>query len=191
MTDADRAAERHVVVLDDDAQPTGSMPKLAAHQGEGRRHLAFSVVLQDPDGRLLLQRRAETKHHFAGDWANTCCSHPSPGEGVQVAARRRLGEELGIRTAPSLAAWNAFSYRARDERSGLIEVEYDVVVRGRVPADLPLEPDPTEVAEVAWFTPSEIDRLLDDPGRRVAPWFPLVLAALRGGPGPIAPGIPL
>lgn len=180
-----------VVTLDERAQPSGSMPKLDAHRGDGHRHLAFSVVLRDEQDRVLLQRRASTKHHFAGDWANTCCSHPEPGERVRDAAARRLGEELGLHAPPRLEPWAAFSYEARDERSGLIEVEYDVVVTGRVDAEVALDPDPAEVAEVAWFDTGELTRLLLDPTRRVAPWLPLVLETLREGPSTIAPRIPL
>ncbi|CAN0584899.1 unnamed protein product, partial [Ectocarpus sp. 12 AP-2014] len=36
-------------------------------------HRAFSVFLFDKKGRVLMQRRAGSKHTFAGYWTNTCC----------------------------------------------------------------------------------------------------------------------
>lgn len=36
-------------------------------------HRAFSVFLFDKKGRVLMQRRADSKHTFAGYWTNTCC----------------------------------------------------------------------------------------------------------------------
>lgn len=36
-------------------------------------HRAFSVFLFDRQGRLLMQRRADSKHTFGGYWTNTCC----------------------------------------------------------------------------------------------------------------------
>ena len=39
-------------------------------------HRAFSVLLFDPAGKLLLQQRSKSKLTFPLLWANTCCSHP-------------------------------------------------------------------------------------------------------------------
>ena len=45
---------------------------------------------------MLLQRRALGKYHSGGLWTNACCTHPRPGERPDLAARRRLREEIGI-----------------------------------------------------------------------------------------------
>lgn len=116
-----------VVLLDDSLTPCGRAPKLAAHQPPGQLHLAFSLVLLDPAGHLLLQRRSGSKHHFRRRWANACCSHPRPGETIVEAARRRADEELGARIARTREI-GRFTYRARDPASGLVEHEHDVVV---------------------------------------------------------------
>ena len=46
--------------------------------------------------RTLLQRRAESKYHTPGLWANACCTHPHWGEAAADCAVRRLREELGV-----------------------------------------------------------------------------------------------
>jgi 5-aminolevulinate synthase len=68
--------------------------KMQAHE-TGQKHLAISTFVFCGD-KLLLQRRAESKYHSPGQWANSCCTHPHWGESVEAAAHRRVGEELGI-----------------------------------------------------------------------------------------------
>ena len=58
--------EEQVVLVDDGGREVGLAEKLAAHRGAGQLHLAFSVYLFDAEGRLLLQKRAAGKYHFAG-----------------------------------------------------------------------------------------------------------------------------
>ena len=60
-----------VVVVDSAGRPSGRADKLAAHAPPGTPHLAFSVVLFDKAGRVLLQRRSPDKYHFAGLWSNS------------------------------------------------------------------------------------------------------------------------
>lgn len=164
-----------VVLLDEHARQVGTLSKSAAHAAGGRPHLAFSVLLHDADGRVLLQRRAAQKHHFAGLWANSCCSHPRPGQPLLEAARERLCFELNLRSPPNLKVWAAFWYRAVDSETGLVEHEYDVVLIGRLPTTAPLTPNQDEVADLAWFHRHDAELLAQS--RRAAPWLRLVLSA--------------
>src|SRR5690349_15374146 len=91
-----RTPRDQVVLVDEHDRPLGTAPQLEAHQAGGRLHRAFSVFIFDAAGRMLLQRRAPSKYHFAGLWTNACCSHPQPDEPVVEAARTRLREEFGF-----------------------------------------------------------------------------------------------
>jgi isopentenyl-diphosphate delta-isomerase len=165
--------EDEVVLLDRQARPIGTSGKLAAHTAPGAAHLAFSVLLHDQHDRVLLQRRAEVKHHFRGRWANTCCSHPRPGEPLLDACWRRLQQELRLDARPDLEVVGAFWYEATDRVSGLIEVEYDVVVVGAIPAGASVEPDPAEIADLRWVArPVAAELAASDHG---APWLAHVL----------------
>lgn len=126
-----------------------------AHTPPGRLHRAFSVLLLDGNGRVLLQRRALTKSRFAGRWTNTCCSHPAPGEDLVDSARRRLYEELGLLVdAGSLRELGQFTYRAADPASGTVEHEFDHVLVGRHDAEpVPLE---SEVDSWRWIEPARL-----------------------------------
>ena len=122
-----------VVLVDESDEPIGEMEKMAAHTGDGHLHRAISVLVFGTDGRLLLQRRARSKHHFRGLWANTACSHPRLGEAVVEAGERRLREEMGL-SAP-LGSHGTFIYRAVDPRTGLVEHELDHVLVGVTDAE--------------------------------------------------------
>jgi isopentenyl-diphosphate delta-isomerase len=115
-----------VILVDEMDNQVGTMEKMEAHR-KGLLHRAFSVLLFDSDGRLLLQKRAAGKYHSSGLWTNTCCSHPAPGENLAEAARRRLMEEMGIDVKPTFS--HSFIYRA-ELGQDLIEHEFDHVFVG-------------------------------------------------------------
>lgn len=169
-----RPEDELVVTVDEAGRPAGTMPKLAAHEGAGVLHRAFSVFLFDDDGRVLLQRRADDKHHFRGRWSNTCCSHPLPGESVTEAASRRLSEELGIEAEAREVG--SFTYRAQDPDSGLVEVEFDHVLVGRHQGEI--APDPAEVGAVRWMDVDELRRTIATDPDAFTPWLPLALDVL-------------
>jgi isopentenyl-diphosphate delta-isomerase len=133
------------------------------------------VVLMDPAGRLLLQRRAAVKTRFPLRWANACCGHPAPGVPVAEAAARRLDEELGV-VGVEVSHLGVYVYQAADPATGRIEHEYDHVLLGRVDPDLALLPDPSEVAEVRWMTQQELEADLAREPSGYAPWLSGVVA---------------
>jgi isopentenyl-diphosphate delta-isomerase len=177
--------EAHLVELvDETGRPVGQSTVEAAHQLPGQLHRAFSVLLTDPQGRLLLQRRAAAKTRFPLRWANSCCGHPLPGEPLAAAANRRIGEELGVDPV-ELTELGIHLYRAEDPATGRVEHEYDHVLLGRIPAGLPTRPDPAEVVELHWVDPAELAADLVDHPDRYAPWLGGVLDQLtRSTPVP-------
>jgi isopentenyl-diphosphate delta-isomerase len=145
----------------------GSMDKLQAHQGEGHLHRAFSVFLFDGD-RVLLQRRAMTKYHFAGLWTNSCCGHPAPDSDVRGQAVRRTKQELGVDV--QLVIRGDFLYRALDPTSGLVEHELDTVLVGDLPAT-DLDPDPAEVSATRLTSLTALRQQLSQLPETFTPWL--------------------
>ena len=163
--------EAHLVQLvDDTGRTVGECRVDEAHRPPGRLHRAFSVVLLAPDGRVLLQRRAALKTRFPLRWANSCCGHPAPGQSLTAAANQRLHEELGIGPV-ELTEVGVFVYHAEDPATGRVEFEYDHVLRGDLPADEPLLPDPDEVAEMRWVSRDEVEADLEANPGAYAPWL--------------------
>lgn len=115
-----------VILVDERDNPIGTMEKLEAHK-RGILHRAFSILLFNSQGELLLQKRARSKYHSGGLWTNTCCSHPRPHESMENAAIRKLKQEMGIEVNPVFAY--KFIYKTLLDH-GLIEYEYDHVLIG-------------------------------------------------------------
>ena len=165
-------ANEKVVLLDPANRQCGTADKLAAHR-LGLRHSAFSIFVLDDEGRILLQRRALTKYHSAGLWANTCCGHPRPQEQTASAAARRLREEMGM--SCELTPAGAFLYRAA-VGNGLIEHEYDHVFV----ATCTSEPNPSadEVMDWRWVEPAQLRSEIAARPEEFAVWISPALDAL-------------
>jgi isopentenyl-diphosphate delta-isomerase len=151
--------EEQLILVDESNRAVGSAGKTAVHR-QALLHRAFSIFIVDDRGRIVLQRRNPDKYHSGGLWANSCCGHPRPGERTSSAARRRLGEELGVTSALSLGFFAR--YRTALDH-GMHENELVYVYFGRLESEP--KPDPAEVAEVALLSCEEIiGRIERDPG---------------------------
>lgn len=157
----------YVVLVDANDTALGAAEKMAAHAAPGKLHRAISVFLFDVDGRVLLQQRANSKHHFRSLWSNTACSHPRPGESVTAAGERRLQEEMGC--SASLSASGFFTYRAVDVDSGLVEHELDHVLIGQFDGTPTLNPEEARAFE--WIDPAGLATDIAARPDRYTPWF--------------------
>lgn len=161
-----------VVLVDEDDQPVGTMDKLEAHR-KGLLHRAFSVVIFNSSGEMLLQKRSQKKYHSAGLWTNACCSHPLPDEETIDAARRRLKEELGIELVPDYS--HKFIYRASLDNN-LIEYEYDHVFIGKFDGAIMVNND--EIEDWKFMSMAALREDLVQNPRRYTYWFKLIMKSL-------------
>jgi len=148
------------------------MDKLAVHR-MGLKHPAISVFVMDGD-KVLLQRRALSKYHTPGLWANTCCTHPHWGEDMAACAARRLHEELGI-SGLSLTHRDQLEYRA-DVGNGLTEHEVVDLYVAEADSTLRIRKNPAEVCETAWMSLEALHRdTLSNPSR-YTPWLRIYMS---------------
>jgi isopentenyl-diphosphate delta-isomerase len=161
--------ETLVELVDPAGVPIGSATVGRAHAAPGQLHRAFSVLLVDAAGRLLLQQRAESKTRFPLRWANACCGHPAPAADLVASAAARLFDELGLGSI-ELRPIGVYVYRAPDPVTGRVEHEYDHVLVGRIEGQVP-RPNPAEVAAVRWASPGDLhDHIATGPAN-YAPWL--------------------
>ena len=84
-----------VIIVDENDKDIEVLEKMEAHFS-GKLHRAFSIFVFNPDGELLIHKRADDKYHSGGLWTNTCCGHQRPDESLDVSVHRRLEEEMGF-----------------------------------------------------------------------------------------------
>jgi isopentenyl-diphosphate delta-isomerase len=170
-----------IVLLDEDLQPCGVLPKSEVHHANTPLHLAFSVYVFDAAGRLLVTRRAVGKQTFAGVWTNTCCGHPGPGEDLADAVRRRLVTELGLEVDDLELVLPDFRYEAV-AADGVRENEFCPVFTARAAVDP--TPEPSEVAEWRWVDWAAFCAVAETAPWAVSPWAAEQVPRLRAALGP-------
>ena len=189
---------KKVVLVDDHDNRKGTEEKLKAHENGGKLHRAFSIFVFNPDGKFLLQKRADDKYHAADLWTNTCCSHPAPRS--EVASLSDLKEQVGLdelAVTPEselskltdqeylkLFAKNKlyqemgfyceleevyqFTYEA-EVGNDLKEKEYDHVLFGIYNKEP--DPNPKEVSEWKYVSREELENDIDKNSNHYTPWF--------------------
>jgi isopentenyl-diphosphate delta-isomerase len=150
--------------------------KLEVHR-RGLRHPAISVFVMDGD-RTLIQRRALTKYHTPGLWANACCTHPHWGEAMEACATRRLWEELGI-AGLGIEPRDRVEYRAA-VGNGLTEHEVVSLFTAEADAGLTVAPNPAEVMEVRWVGLDALRAEIATRPEAFTPWLRIYLAEHGG-----------
>jgi isopentenyl-diphosphate delta-isomerase len=116
----------HVILVDEHDYEIGTMEKMEAHK-KGLLHRAFSILIFNSKGEMLLQQRAVEKYHSGGLWTNACCSHPRPGEAIEDAGKRKLIQEMGFEC--DLNYSHKFLYKVELDNQ-LTEYEWDYVLVG-------------------------------------------------------------
>ncbi|MDQ8699561.1 isopentenyl-diphosphate Delta-isomerase [Hyphomicrobium sp. LHD-15] len=154
-----------LILVDEDDLEIGTAEKIDAHQ-RALLHRAFSVIVWDSRGRQLIQKRASTKYHSGGLWTNACCGHPRPGEAVEAAAVRRLGEEMGF-SCP--LEWLGLVRYDAAFGNGLAEREIVHVFRGLY--DGPIAANPAEAEGYQWCSLASVRADIAAMPDRFSVWF--------------------
>lgn len=158
-----------VILVDQNDQEIGAMEKLDAHR-KGVLHRAFSIFVFNSKNELMLQKRAKGKYHSEGLWTNTCCSHPAPGEAIEVAARRRLIEEMGFDC--NLQKSFHFVYKV-DLDNELYEHELDHVLVGKYEEDPVL--NQLEADDFRWITLDTLENEIGQNPENYTEWLKIIL----------------
>lgn len=127
MYNLDRDLNSQIILAcDDDGNFQEYIPRLVGHTGEGRRHLAITVLLYNSKGEVLLQKR---KHKiFDNIWDFTGSTHPVKKEGnghesLEECTQRCLQDEYYIDQKIELKNLGFFNYYEQYRNSDENEVE--------------------------------------------------------------------
>jgi isopentenyl-diphosphate Delta-isomerase len=168
------ADSESLILVDESDHEVGHLSKELCHAGRGVLHRAFSLLIFNEAGELLIQRRSPHKRLWPMHWSNSCCSHPRRDEPIEAAAQRRLHEELGIRCP--LKFLFKFQYQAQYDRAAA-ENELCSVYIGRYSG--PLRVDRSEVEGWRWIAPAALEAEFLESAAEFTPWFLLEWARIR------------
>ena len=169
-----------VLLCDEHGAFTGQYAaKETAHSGEGRRHLAITILLHNRRGQVLLQRR---KHRVFNDvWDFTAATHLLHGqdgtdETVEHAAGRCLLREYRL-SGLEMRTYGAFTYFARYEE--LCENEHCIVLVAECNGALALNP---EVGYgFKWVQKATFLREIEEDPAAYSPWAVEGVKTLKEG----------
>lgn len=159
-----------VILVDSNDNELGTMEKMEAHR-KGVLHRAFSVLLFNSSGEMLIQKRASSKYHSGGLWSNTCCSHPRPAESMEDAVGRRLEEELGIVSNPTFAF--KFEYKIQFSNN-LIEHELDHVYIGSFDGEPQI--NESEISDWKFIDTNDLKNKVQSHPHEYSHWFKIILS---------------
>ena len=172
-------ADEYFDVVNERDEVTGRALRREVH-ARGLWHRAIHVLVFDPLGRVFLQKRSMTKDSSPGLWDSSCSGHVDSGEDYDPAARRELGEEIGLHLDAPPARWFRISACAE---TGW---EFVWVYRLRHAGPFVLHPDEIERGE--WFEVEDLaNRLITEPKAFAVP-FRLIwgIATKRADFGPVS-----
>ena len=88
--------EEYVILVDQNDNPIGKEDKVKCHLPNGKLHRAFTALIFNGEGKLLLTKRSDEKILWPSYWDGTIASHPRESETYVSSAERRMPEEIGI-----------------------------------------------------------------------------------------------
>lgn len=170
------AKKIEIVLVDKEDRVVGLKEKFATHKIPVPLHRAISIVIFSRDKKqMLITKRSLLKPTWPLYWSNSVCSHPYPKETYHQAVRRRLYEELGIKT--SLKEAFRFIYKAEMDNKIWGEHEYDAVFVGKYEG--PLRPNPDEIVGYEWLDIGKVKKDLARNPKKYTPWFKILLRKLK------------
>jgi isopentenyl-diphosphate Delta-isomerase len=169
-------SEEFVILVDENDNPIGSEEKVKCHLPNGKLHRAFTALLFDEDGRLVLTRRAKEKMLWPNDWDGTFASHPRESETYVSSGERRMPEELGIKG--TLDYLHKFEYHVPYKDVGS-ENEICGTLIGIIDKSTELKEIEGEIDEIKWISSKELIAELKKNPQIYCPWMLVALELLE------------
>ena len=168
-------AEEFVILVDQNDNPIGKEEKVKCHLPDGKLHRAFTALLFDESGRLVLTRRAKEKMLWPGDWDGTFASHPRESETYVSSGERRMPEELGIEG--ELDYLHKFEYHVSYKDVGS-ENEICGTLIGVIDKSTELKEIEGEIDEIKWISSKELLSEIKANPEIYCPWMLIALELL-------------
>jgi isopentenyl-diphosphate delta-isomerase len=142
-------AEEFFDIVNERDEPVGRALRDEVH-ARGLRHRAVLIFVFNAAGQIFLQKRSMTKDVSPGLWTVSCSGHVDAGEEYDTAARRELGEELGLTLPNPPARW------FRVEACAETDWEFSWIYR--TTAEGPFRLHPEEIETGQWIDREKLER---------------------------------
>ena len=167
--------DEFVILVDSNDNPIGLEEKVKCHLPNGKLHRAFTALLFDKEGRLIITRRSSSKMLWPGDWDGTVASHPREGETYVSSTERRMPEEVGI--SCKFDYLFKFEYHVPYKDIGS-ENEICGTLIGVIDDSSQLKLIPDEISEAKSITPEKLIEELKENPEIYCPWMIIALYLL-------------
>ncbi len=169
--------DQTILACDDQGNFLEYIPKDIGHTGQGRRHLAITVLLQNSKGQVLLQKR---KHKiFDNIWDLTGATHPlhqdQGDETLEEATQRCLKTEWGIGEIGEIRVIGSFNYFAK--YGEFCENEHCAILVGEYNGPINLNPEAGY--EYKWMDKNEFLQDLEQNPENYTSWAIKALTLLK------------
>ena len=168
-------SDEYVILVDKNDIPIGTEEKVKCHLPDGKLHRAFTALLFDKNGRLVLTRRAKEKMLWPEDWDGTFASHPRESETYVSSGERRMPEELGIEG--KLDYLHKFEYHVPYKNVGS-ENEICGTLIGVIDETTELKKIEGEIDEIKWISAMELLSEIKTNPKIYCPWMLIALEFL-------------
>ena len=164
--------EEYVILVDQNDNPIGKEDKVKCHLPNGKLHRAFTALIFNGEGKLLLTKRSEGKMLWPNEWDGTVASHPRESETYVSSAERRMPEEIGI--ACKMNYVNKFEYHVPYKDVGS-ENEICGTLIGTIDSFDQSSMIKDEISEIKWINPDELKNELEQNRYVYCPWMVIAL----------------
>ena len=163
-------SDQIIIVCDNQGKPTGEyIPKEVGHTGDGKHHLAITVLIFNNKGQVLLQKRKHKR--FDGLWDLTGATdlyHLEEGrdESFEDATLRCIKREYQISEIKNFKNLGGFNYFAR--WGDLCENEFCAMIVGEYSGEIRM--DPSVGYEYKWVQKQEFLKDIEANPQNYTPW---------------------
>ena len=152
----------YLVKVNSKGKVIGKVSRGVAHKDNKIIHKAVGLVVFDKKGRILMQKRSQTKDLYPGVWTVSASGHVDLGEESKEAILREAKEEIGLQlNLRDIIFLNKSLVRSIKET--------ELMVHFYTISDGPFKFNKQEIQKLAWFSKQEILRKMRDRKIKLTP----------------------
>ncbi len=135
-------------LVDHEGMVIGTAPRGECHNNPSLLHRAVHILVWNSEGKLFLQHRSADKDIQPDKWDTSVGGHFAVGETPEMAAKREMEEELGIKDADLKFLYR---YLWQTDRESELVYTFATIYDGNIKID------PNELDEAKLWSQAEIE----------------------------------